>query len=172
MIFFTCPECCTAIKLFYQRQFSQSMRESYCSKRPLLHIRKRLKQSFIINSIWPSNNENRIFSIQNLGNLERWKTFPLFNQKDFLPIRIFFSEHFDQIFCFFLNHKLMIIVFNRLQVLDLEVLSESLLIFSKCWGKMFIRIRNWKNTEHQYLISNKLIQNILIIYSFIKTPNP
>ena len=149
MIFFTCPECCTAIKLFYQRQFREPMGQSYRSKRPLLHIRKCLKQSFIINSIWPSNNENRIFSIQNLGNLERWKTFPLFNQKDLLPIRIFFSEHFDQIFCFFLNHKLMIIVFNRLQVLDLEVLSESLLIFSKCWGKMLVWIWNREHAKHQ-----------------------
>lgn len=126
------------------------MRQSYCSKRKLFDLRKCRHYLILIYSIRSTNYKHSFLCFKILRKLNRISLFSFFDHQDFLSRRILFGQDFNQTFSFFLDYKMMIIIFEWLEIFYFKIFTQSFTIFINGWRKMLIRICNTKDRKHSH----------------------
>ena len=124
------------------------MRQRYCSKRKLFKLRKGNFHLLFIYPIGSTNDKHCFLCFKILRKLNRISFFSFFDHQDFLSRRILFGQDFNQTFSFFLNYKMMIIIFERLEIFYFKIFSKSFAIFINGWREMLIWICNTKDRKH------------------------
>ena len=138
MIFLTRPQGSCSVELLNQSQFCQSMRQSNCSKRKHFQGWKSSFQLLIINSIGTSNNKNALFSLKDLRKSDRIQLFSFLNQEKLLMMRIFLMKLINKFICFFFNYQKLILISERLEIINDKLFSQSFPIFLESCREMLI----------------------------------